>query len=127
MTPPQKVHVTSIQTPVTAQPAPHPQPETVTPEKSQMYILHLSDLHFGNTQDAKNWHSQLADDLRQLLSQLQQGQPPRLDVLIISGDVANKSEPSEYEAAELFVNRLLPDFGLRQNQIVIVPGNHDLN
>ena len=32
-----------------------------------MYILHLSDLHFGTNEDANNWHSQLAHDLRQLL------------------------------------------------------------
>ena len=93
-----------------------------------MYILHLSDLHFGTQQDADRWYGQLADDLiRDLLSQLESNQPPHLDALIISGDIANKSLPEEYEAAERFINRLLPEFGLQRHQIVIVPGNHDLN
>jgi 3',5'-cyclic AMP phosphodiesterase CpdA len=92
-----------------------------------MYILHLSDLHFGNTQDANRWHGQLCNDLNLLLSQLEPNQPPRLDALIISGDIANKSLPEEYEAAELFINYLIPDFQLRRQQIVIVPGNHDFN
>ncbi len=64
-----------------------------------MYILHISDLHFGTTQDATRWHSQLSDDLRQLLSQIEPERSPLLDILIISGDVANKSLPEEYEAA----------------------------
>ncbi len=92
-----------------------------------MYILHLSDLHFGTNEDANNWHGQLADDLRQLLPKLESSQRQFLDALVISGDVANKSEPSEYEAAELFINRLVQDFGLQRNQIAIAPGNHDLN
>lgn len=92
-----------------------------------MNILHLSDLHFGTTSDATRWHSQLADDLRQLLSKLEPTQNPHLDALILSGDIANKSLPEEYEAARLFLNYISQDFGLRRSQIVIVPGNHDLN
>lgn len=92
-----------------------------------MYILHISDLHFGTTQDATRWHSQLSDDLRQLLSKLEPERSPVLDILIISGDVANKSLPEEYEAARRFVTYLCQDFGLKRSQMVIVPGNHDLN
>ncbi len=92
-----------------------------------MYILHLSDLHFGTSEDARLWRSQLADDLRQLLPKPESGGTLRLNALIISGDIANKSEPSEYEAAEEFLNLFIPDFGLQRHQLVIVPGNHDLN
>ncbi len=92
-----------------------------------MYILHISDLHFGTKQDANRWYGQLADDLRRLLSQLEPNQSPHLDALIISGDMANRSTPKEYAAAERFIHRLLPEFGLQRHQIVIVPGNHDLN
>ena len=92
-----------------------------------MYILHLSDLHFGTKQDADRWSGQLTDDLRGLLSQLEPNQSPHLDALIVSGDIANKSLPEEYEAAERFINCLLPEFGLQRHQMAIVPGNHDLN
>lgn len=69
-------------------------------------ILHLSDLHFGTGQDAARWHSQVADDLKRKL------QCKRLDALIISGDIANFSEPEEYEAAQGFIAKLENDFGL---------------
>ena len=92
-----------------------------------MYILHLSDLHFGNTQDANLWYSQLADDLEQLLPQIEPSRSHNLDALIISGDIANRSLPEEYEAAEQFIKNIMIDFGLKQRQVAIVPGNHDLN
>ena len=92
-----------------------------------MYILHLSDLHFGNIQDANLWHGQLYGDLNQLLPQLGSSQSFNLDALVISGDIANKSLPEEYEAAEQFIKNIMIDFGLKQKQVAIVPGNHDLN
>ncbi|BBO91150.1 SUMF1/EgtB/PvdO family nonheme iron enzyme [Desulfosarcina ovata] len=90
-------------------------------------ILHLSDLHFGAEKnsdpvaDAKNWHSQLTDDLIGELGCEQ------LHAVIISGDIGNFSEPDEYRAAEVFFERLCTKFGLAASQLIIVPGNHDLN
>ena len=92
-----------------------------------MYILHLSDLHFGNTKDANLWYSQLADDLEQLLPQIEPSHSSSLDALIISGDIANRSLPEEYDAAEQFIKSIMIDFGLKQRQVAIIPGNHDLN
>lgn len=86
-----------------------------------MHILHLSDLHFGTLEQAKRWSSQLAEDLYQELG------ISNLNALILSGDIANKSTAEEYEAAEFFLNELCKDFPLNPDQIVIVPGNHDLN
>ncbi|UKO99687.1 HEAT repeat domain-containing protein [Nostoc sp. UHCC 0870] len=88
---------------------------------SLMHILHLSDLHFGTSDQAKLWSNQLASDLQNELNILQ------LDALILSGDIANKSTPDEYAAAQQFLNELRQDFALQPEQIIIVPGNHDLN
>ena len=91
------------------------------------HILHLSDLHFGAGPDgdpgadAKRWYGQLADDLIGELS------CQRLDGLVVSGDIGNFSEPGEYSAAEWFIKTLCGKFGLEAGQVVIVPGNHDLN
>ncbi|MDZ8226504.1 protein kinase domain-containing protein [Nostoc sp. ChiVER01] len=84
-------------------------------------VLHLSDLHFGTTDNARTWYAQLAEDLRYELG------CSRLDALIISGDIASKSTPDEYAAAQLFINRLSQEFNLESQKIVIVPGNHDVN
>jgi 3',5'-cyclic AMP phosphodiesterase CpdA len=86
-----------------------------------MQILHLSDLHFGTLADAQNWYHQLAEDLCQELD------CPRLDALIISGNIAQNSVPEEYAAAQVFIDSLRQEFKLRPEQLVIVPGDRDLN
>jgi predicted MPP superfamily phosphohydrolase len=85
-----------------------------------MYILHLSDLHFGNLNDANLWQNQLAADLQRLKCS-------PINALILSGDIANKSTPEEYAAAKKFLDNLREEFPIKRQNIVIVPGNHDLN
>lgn len=84
-------------------------------------ILHLSDLHFGTPGDARNWHSQIAQDLTRELG------CTRLDGLICSGDLGTLSTDAEYAAAAAFLTRFGGEFGLTAERIVLVPGNHDLN
>lgn len=95
------------------------------PNLTPMRLLHLSDLHFGPADQAESqarrWLSQLAEDLTREL------RCSTLDGLIMSGDIANVSEPEEYIAAAGFVRNLMEEFGLTSEQVVIVPGNHDLN
>lgn len=86
-----------------------------------MNIIHLSDLHFGTSQQANLWYSQLLQDLRYEL------EIQTIDALIISGDIASKSTESEYDAAYEFINEFRTDFKLEDSQIIIVPGNHDLS
>jgi hypothetical protein len=86
-----------------------------------MHILHLSDLHFGTSENAQLWYRQLAADLRHELK------CTHLDAVILSGDIANKSTLEEYDAAKLFIDKLITTFQLKSDRIVIVPGNHDIN
>jgi 3',5'-cyclic AMP phosphodiesterase CpdA len=86
-----------------------------------MHILHLSDLHFGTPDQANLWSTQLRTDLRRELS------IPHLDALILSGDIANYSTQEEYKAAEQFLSNLCRTLTLNPEQIILVPGNHDLN
>ena len=85
------------------------------------HVLHLSDLHFGTPDQANLWSSQLAEDLCNELN------CSCLDALILSGDIANYSTPDEYKVAKQFLENLHQDFALQPEQIIIVPGNHDLN
>ena len=87
----------------------------------KMYVLHLSDLHFSTKYQAKLWSNQLAEDLKNEL------EITSLDALILSGDIANISTPDEYEAAREFLDNFRQDFPLQPEQIIIFPGNHDLN
>ncbi|NEP26999.1 HEAT repeat domain-containing protein, partial [Moorena sp. SIO3I6] len=106
----------------TYRPKPIPKPDRPKFITTQtIYILHLSDLHITTPEQATNWSNQLAQDLAQDL------QIPHLDGLILSGDIANYSTPQEYQAAQQFLDNLRQDFPLDPKQIVLVPGNHDLN
>ncbi len=85
-----------------------------------MYILHLSDLHFGTTDNANRWQSQLAEDLQRLKCS-------PINALILSGDIANESTSEEYADAKKFLDKLCDESSIKRQNIVIVPGNHDLN
>ena len=103
---------------------PEPQP-TIPPTQPistrLMHILHLSDLHFGTPDQANLWSNQLAADL------YNDRNISHLDALILSGDIANYSTEEEYKAAQQFLHILRQDFPLNPEQIILVPGNHDLN
>jgi predicted MPP superfamily phosphohydrolase len=98
--------------------------EAISLKKSislNMHILHLSDLHFGTLAQAQLWSGQLIEDLQNNLN------IDKIDALILSGDIANKSTHEEYQFAKKFLDEFLQDFNLEPGQIIIVPGNHDIN
>lgn len=84
-------------------------------------ILHISDLHFGNRDDATRHFALLETDISAELNK------NSLDFVVISGDIATHSTEEEYESAFYFVDRLLKRFGTSPERLIIVPGNHDLN
>jgi hypothetical protein len=86
-----------------------------------IHILHLSDIHLGTKSEARTYKTQLETDLLKELG------VRCLSYLVISGDIANRSTPDEYDAALELFNRLVARFGLGPGQIIITPGNHDLN
>jgi predicted MPP superfamily phosphohydrolase len=83
-------------------------------------VLHLSDLHFATKDQATIWYSQLAADLREQ-------RVDRLDAMIVSGDLVDRADPTEYDAARLFLEKLMSGFSLSARQVVLVPGNHDVS
>lgn len=95
--------------------------QTQVAQPRKINILHLSDLHFGTQANARLWYNQLAEDIKNQLK------CSRLDILILSGDIANKSTPTEYKAAEQFLKDLCQEFQLDIKQVIIVPGNHDVH
>jgi predicted MPP superfamily phosphohydrolase len=95
--------------------------EVPTPgSKVPRRVLHLSDLHFATKDQATVWYSQLAADLREQ-------QVDRLDALVVSGDLVNRADPLEYDAARLFLEQLMSGFSLSARHVVLVPGNHDVS
>jgi predicted MPP superfamily phosphohydrolase len=86
-----------------------------------IHILHLSDLHLENEEQAQVYRTQLETDLIHELD------VKRLGYLVLSGDVANVATEGEYKAAFALLDGLVKRFSLDPSRVVLVPGNHDLN
>ena len=89
-------------------------------------ILHISDIHVCEApmagmseQSLKSLTLTLTQDLKTL---------PTIDTILITGDIANSGQASEYLIFQnYFLTPLLNEFGLEESRVFIVPGNHDSN
>lgn len=70
-------------------------------------VVHLSDIHFGRTDDAV---------VRELVSAVHEIRP---DLVAVSGDLTQRARSNEFELARLFLE-MLP------GPQIVVPGNHDV-
>jgi len=70
-------------------------------------LAHLSDLHFGRTDEAV---------LEPLLAAVGAARP---DLVVVSGDLTQRAKAREFEAAKRYLDRL-------PKPQIIVPGNHDV-
>ncbi len=71
-------------------------------------VLHISDTHFGTEQPA----------VVEALASLSRQQDP--DLVILSGDITQRAQHSEFAAARSFIDRLNVPARL------VIPGNHDI-
>ena len=74
-----------------------------------MRIIHLSDLHFGTPEFAKELANNVSVKIKDL----------KADLIVVTGDVTDYGYLEEYEKAKKFIDALEGDRKL------IVPGNHD--
>ncbi|MCC8978551.1 GTP-binding protein [Bradyrhizobium acaciae] len=87
-------------------------------------ILHLSDLHFTPLTDIDEWVGPLCADLKSKKAGLG---IDKLDYLVVSGDVSDRAQQSEFEKARAFLSNIIAEFGLNVERCILVPGNHDIN
>lgn len=99
-------------------------------------ILHLSDLHFGvHSRFVGEKPSSLgavsAKDIKaEMKERAEKGQlhkRSKIDLVIVTGDVAETAHPSEYENALEFFQALREELMLAPSRLVIIPGNHDVS
>jgi signal recognition particle receptor subunit beta len=79
-------------------------------------LLHLSDLHV--TQE---------DTPEKLLAPLNLDRMPKIDYLVISGDISDRGEARGFERAFEVINQLLTDLHLSSEKLILCPGNHDVD
>lgn len=85
-----------------------------------MKILHMADLHIGKR---VNGFSMLEDQKMILQEILEIAEREKADVIIIAGDVYDRSIPPE-EAVDLF-DQFLVELSNQKRQVFIISGNHD--
>ena len=93
------------------------------------YIVQFSDLHFSPKNHAfgigdDEIHRSLARVVIDDLQGLKRGVPPA--VVILTGDFTWAGEGSEFEQALDFIQRLRSVYDLKPEQLVVIPGNHDI-
>lgn len=104
-------------------------------------ILHLSDLHvtrhiLPNQEENPKINSFLTtnintDQSNQYLDSFVQcvkNEFPKADFkLLITGDIADSGDKTEYEYALKFINKILTDLNIDLSDLLIVPGDHDVH
>lgn len=95
-------------------------------------ILHLSDPQFGikhafgasyEDDEFATLQGRLLDDLEHLKKE----HGVDVDLVVVTGDVAEWGKRKEYVAAEGFLIALHEGLGLERHRVLMVPGNHDVN
>lgn len=89
-----------------------------------LWLLHLSDLHFGFETDPVSQFRPIVSDLSNLKESLGF---EKLDYLVVSGDITKHAKAEEFENAMQFISDLIKRFDLTAERCIIVPGNHDLD
>ncbi|HEV7509987.1 MAG TPA: metallophosphoesterase [Thermoanaerobaculia bacterium] len=95
-----------------------------------MLLLHLSDLHFGahsrfKGEDLTRLGKAFFKDLEAARGSFAKGS--RIDLVAVTGDIAESGKPTEFKEGELFLAALAGELGLDRRRFVFVPGNHDVS
>lgn len=91
-------------------------------------ILHLADLHINikKIDDIKF----IIDGLIKDLKTLRKEKSINPNLIFFTGDIINKGQNAEEEFSlfeDFFINPLLSELKLSQNELFLVPGNHEIN
>lgn len=89
--------------------------------------IHLSDIHFGAGDSSRGFDRQavtraICDDARGFAGRW--GSPDRI---LVTGDIAQRADPREYEAAHGWLRDLSEAVGASLDRVRVVPGNHDVD
>ncbi len=103
-------------------------------------IIHISDLHVslhenlkGITNDCSSFlttkpsDSQIDNFINEFCAKIKNQFADFELYLIISGDIADKGILEEFKTAKKFINTIISKLGINKENLLIVPGDHDIN
>lgn len=91
-------------------------------------ILHLSDLHFGNSTRYKSpaaYQTFLKKTQEDLDSLKARGVKP--NIITVTGDLTEKGQKDQFKLARKFLDGLTKHMHIPKENVILVPGNHDVN
>lgn len=103
-------------------------------------ILHISDLHVSLHEKVGgkiNENSYLTTDpsqkdnalfyIERFTNKVKEEYSSSNIFLLITGDITNEGDRNEFEYAEIFVRKIINDLNINNSNILLIPGDHDLN
>ena len=91
---------------------------------SKFSWLHLSDLHLGR--DIYNESVVLEKLLSDIKTQIESNNI-KLNFVFITGDLTFSGQKKEFNYVQEFINKLIVVTKLSKDNIILIPGNHDVN
>lgn len=89
-------------------------------------LLQLSDIHFRKRPDELDEYSQMRVRMIETIEDYCKNES--INAILICGDIAFSGKQAEYEEkAKVFISDLLAKTGCVNEQVFMVPGNHDKN
>ena len=91
--------------------------------------IHLSDIHFGQEKGSEVYvHDDVKECLIADVAMLKVATGiERMGGVIVTGDVAFSGKKSEYDSAAQWLDRLTQAIGCEKTDVIVVPGNHDID
>ena len=91
--------------------------------------VHVSDIHFGQEEGSRVF---VHDDVKECLiadtAEVRASERlPKMDGVIVTGDVAFSGKADEYAHAGAWLDRLTEAIGCQKTDVMVVPGNHDID
>ncbi|MFC4162840.1 metallophosphoesterase [Epilithonimonas zeae] len=103
-------------------------------------ILHISDLHVSLdekfTGEVKNHDSYLSATeendssllyIERFIDFVKRQIEGKTIYLLITGDITDWGEQTEFEYAEIYLNKIITELNISKENILLIPGDHDLN
>lgn len=83
-------------------------------------MVHLSDIHFSNTEKSLQLLDSLKNDLKAMKSEV-----GRFDSIIITGDCIDKGKTEYFSLLAEKLKTISKECNVKKNRVFSVPGNHD--
>ncbi|WP_457564181.1 metallophosphoesterase family protein [Caminibacter sp.] len=83
----------------------------------EFVFVHLSDIHFNEKTDVEREFC--------IIKKILDKYKNKRMYLVVSGDLSIKADMREFENAAFFIEKIINEYDITPNRLVVVPGNHD--